>query len=392
MLPKSTDVLIVGAGPTGLALAIALQQASVDHILVDKLAEGQNTSRAAVIHAHTLEMLERLGVVNELTRRGLNLTRFTVRDRDRALLQLSFDKLPSKFAEMLMVSQHETEEVLTQRLLALGGTVQRNVTVVATESEGEHTKVTMSVGDAEHVHSARYVVGADGMHSVVRDQAGIGFEGKSYPESFVLADVFMDWSLGRDEVSLFFSPAGVLVVAPLPSGSFRIVATLEGAPERPNADDIQAILTARGPVNGAIKVREVVWSSRFRLHDRIATAYRKNGLLLMGDSAHVHSPAGGQGMNTGIVDSVVLGDLLAGVLKGTRPAADLDQYQQLRRPAATEVVHMAGRLTELATMRSATLRAIRNLAFRIADHLPPVKRRIELALSGLDRKKYAEVR
>ena len=123
----------------------------------------------------------------------------------------------------------------------------------------------------------------------------------------MLADVEMDWPLGRDEVSLFFSPAGLVVVAPLPGGTFRIVATLEGAPEHPDVADVQAIVDARGPAAVRAQVRSVVWGSRFRVHHRLAKAYRRGRLLLMGDAAHVHSPAGGQGMNTGLVDAVVLG-------------------------------------------------------------------------------------
>ena len=127
MLPDKTDVLIVGAGPTGLALAIALRQAGVDHLLVDKLAAGQNTSRAAVLHAHTLEMLEPLGVTDALVERGLKLTRFSIRDRDRALLGLSFDRLPSSHRYILMLPQDQTETVLTDRLTALGGAIHRNI-------------------------------------------------------------------------------------------------------------------------------------------------------------------------------------------------------------------------------------------------------------------------
>ena len=143
--------------------------------------------------------------------------------------------------------------------------------------------------------------------------------------------------LGRAEVSLFFSPAGVLVVAPLPDGTFRIVATLNDAPEKAGIKDIQALIDTRGPTTGHNRVEEVVWGSRFRIHHRVAKSYRKGRFLLMGDAAHVHSPAGGQGMNTGLVDAVVLGRLLADVVNGKRPEFALGSYEELRRPAATKV-------------------------------------------------------
>ncbi len=133
------------------------------------------------------------------------------------------------------------------------------------------------------------------------------FEGTAYGQSFVLADVRMEWPLGQTEVSLCFSPAGLVVVAPLPDGSFRIVATMDEAPETPSLADIQKLLDERGPQASRARIKHVVWSSRFRVHHRLASSYRDGRILLMGDAAHVHSPAGGQGMNTGLVDAVVLG-------------------------------------------------------------------------------------
>jgi 2-polyprenyl-6-methoxyphenol hydroxylase-like FAD-dependent oxidoreductase len=389
MLKTNTDVLIVGAGPTGTTLAIALQQAGVDHLLIDKLEEGQNTSRAAVIHAHTLEMLEELGVSSQLAARGLKLANFVIRDRNRPLVELRFDQLPSEYRYLLMIPQNETEKVLADRLKALGGSIHRGVTATAASQDAEGARVTLQSSDEETTVRARYVVGGDGMHSIVRKAAGIEFEGGAYGESFVLADVRMQWSLGASEVSLFFSPAGVVVVAPLPDGTFRIVATLDNAPEQPGIADIQALLDARGPTTGQNQVEEVVWSSRFRVHHRVAKSYRAGRFILMGDAAHVHSPAGGQGMNTGIVDAVVLGRLLAEVVKGKRPEGDLANYGEKRRPAATKVLGLAGMLTNMATLRSAPKRRLRNAVLSLINLLPPAKRRLQMNLSGLARKALA---
>jgi 2-polyprenyl-6-methoxyphenol hydroxylase-like FAD-dependent oxidoreductase len=389
MLPKETDVLIVGAGPTGLALAILLRQAGVRHVIVDKLAEGQGTSRAAVIHAHTLEMLHELGVADELCRRGLPLTKFTIRDRDRALLKLGFGDLPTSDPYLLMLPQDITERVLAARLAEVGGVLHRGVAATRVTPSDAAVEVALDTGDDEHTITARYVVGADGMRSVVREASGIAFEGSTYGESFVLADVRMHWPLGRDEVSLFFSPAGLVVVAPLPGGAFRIVATLDEAPERPDVADVQALVDARGPAALPGRVTEVIWSSRFRVHHRLAESYRSGRLLLMGDAAHVHSPAGGQGMNTGLVDAIVLGRLLADVVQGRRRDSSLDDYVRLRRPAASKVLALAGRLTGMATVRSARRRRMRNAVLRIANRLPFVRHRIELNLSGLSRRRLA---
>ncbi len=391
MLKNSTDVMIVGAGPTGTALAIALQQAGVDYLLIDKLEMGQNTSRAAVIHAHTLEMLEELGVSAELTKRGMRVENFAIRDRDRPLVQLRFDQLPSAYRYLLMIPQNETEKVFADRLEALGGSIHRGVTATAVTQDANGAQVTLQTPHGETSVKARYVVGGDGMHSIVRKAAGIEFEGGTYEESFVLADVRMQWSLGTSEVSLFFSPAGVVVVAPLPDGAFRIVATLDTAPEKPGIADIQGLLDARGPTMGINRVEEIVWSSRFRVHHRLAKSYRKGPFLLMGDAAHVHSPAGGQGMNTGIVDAVVLGRLLADVVEGRQPDKVLYSYGQVRRPAAAKVMEMAGMLTSMATLKSAPKRALRNGVLSLINLVPPAKKRLQMNLSGLARMDMAAI-
>jgi 2-polyprenyl-6-methoxyphenol hydroxylase-like FAD-dependent oxidoreductase len=392
MLPEKTKILIVGAGPTGLALAVTLQQAGVDHVLIDRLAAGLNTSRAAVIHAHTLETLEPLGVVEELERRGRQLQHFSVRDGNRALLRLTFDALPSRFNHILMIPQQETEAVLADRLARLGGRVHRGVSALSVRESGAGYEVRLATPEGESTVFADYVVGGDGMHSVVRESVGIGFEGDRYADSFVLADVTMNWKTDRDEVAFYLSPEGPVVVAPLPHGHFRVVATVANAPEKPDAALIETIMNTRGPKGQTIRVGEVFWSSRFRLHHRVASAYRKGNLFLMGDAAHVHSPAGGQGMNTGLVDAVILGRLLIGVIKGGRPPSDLDQYQALRRPAAEKVLALADRLTRVALIRGFWGKLLRSLVFGVLNLSAGFKRKVQLSLSGLDRSEFVEIR
>ena len=251
--------------------------------------------------------------------------------------------------------------------------------------------VTVVESGREKLISARYVVGGDGMNSLVRKSTGIEFDGAAYDASFVLADVRLDWPVGPTEVSLFFAPAGLVVVAPLPDGSYRIVATMDNAPEKPDVADIQALLDSRGPTQEKARVLGLTWSSRFRVHHRLVRAYRKDRLFLMGDAAHVHSPAGGQGMNTGIIDAVVLGQLLGDVVNGVRPEAELDLYETLRRPAAQEVLDLAGRMTDMALARNPVKRFVRNLALSLVNLSPFLKRRIALKLSGLSRAPLARL-
>lgn len=371
------DVLIVGAGPTGLALALALSARGVRALVVDRLAEGANTSRAAVVHARTLEVLEPLGVAATLVAKGLKAPRFTVRDRDRVLVPIGFDALPTRYPYALMISQAETEQVLLARFTAMGGKVMRPRQLVALAQEAACISATLDDGSRLRV---RYAVGADGMHSTVREQAGIAFTGGSYGESFLLADVRLDGQLPDDEVILYFSPAGMVVVAPLPGGMHRIVATVAEAPEQPDAACVQALLDARGPQRFRAVVQEVVWGSRFRVHHRIAEHYRVGRILLAGDAAHVHSPAGGQGMNAGILDAVRLAEALVDALAGD--ASALDRYGRERRPIAQQVVALADRLTRLATVRPGW-RMPRNLLLSTVSRLPFVRRDLAMRLSGL---------
>ena len=372
-----TDVLVIGAGPTGLTLAASLVKRGIATTVVDRQAAGANTSRAAVVNARTLEVLEGLDVARRLVKEGVQAPRFTIRDRARTLIPIDFSALPTEYPYSLMVPQSTTERLLLERLEELGGSVLRPKTLTAITQDPDGVTATFDDGD---VIRARYVVGADGMHSDVREQAGIGFEGGAYGESFVLADVRLDGDAPPDEVILFWAKEGMTVVAPLPDGIYRIVAPVADAPEEPSAQFVQHLLDTRVG-DGRMIVTELIWGSRFRIHHRVADTYRAGRLLLAGDAAHVHSPAGGQGMNLGIQDGVALSDALAAVLAG-EPDTVLDAYNAARRPIARAVVAMTDRLTRLATLPRA-LRPIRNVVLSLAGRVPFVRRALARQLSGL---------
>jgi 2-polyprenyl-6-methoxyphenol hydroxylase-like FAD-dependent oxidoreductase len=221
------------------------------------------------------------------------------------------------------------------------------------------------------------------MHSVVRDKTGIAFTGDTYAQSFVLADVHLDWPDVPNEVMLFFSAEGVTVVAPLPGGRHRIVATVDHAPEAPDLAHVQALLDERGPRAHPVAVKDLVWSSRFRVHHRLADHYRAGRLFLAGDAAHVHSPAGGQGMNTGIQDALNLAAKLTAALRDGASGTVLDEYEAERRPVAEEVVAFTHKMTRVATVSGGPLRGIRNTALRALDFVPAVHRTMAMNLSEL---------
>jgi 2-polyprenyl-6-methoxyphenol hydroxylase-like FAD-dependent oxidoreductase len=373
-----SDVLIVGAGPTGLALAAALRWRGIKTMVLDRESAGANTSRAAVIHARTLEVLDTIGVAHRLVAKGIRAQRFTIRDRDRILVPVQFDGLPTPYPFALMVSQAETERVLRERLIELGGAVQWNRRITGIEQDKDGTTATTADGE---VIRARYLVGADGMHSMVRQSVNVSFDGDRYDDSFSLADVRLSDEAPHDEVILYFSPAGLVVVAPLPGGMHRIVATMSDAPEIPDIAFVQSLLDVRGPKRSRIQVREVVGGSRFRVHHRLASSYRQGRILLAGDAAHVHSPAGGQGMNTGIQDGIALAGAIESALKRNDESA-LQAYETQRRPIAAQVVKMADRLTRLATVPR-FLRPVRNALLGLLAHMPAYRQELAWRLAGL---------
>jgi 2-polyprenyl-6-methoxyphenol hydroxylase-like FAD-dependent oxidoreductase len=372
-----TDVLVVGAGPTGLALATALATQRIETIVVDGLPAGANTSRAAAINARTLEVLEPLDISRRLVKAGLQLPLFTVRDHDRILIPIDFSGLPTAYPFTLSLPQSRTEGLLLERLTELGGTVSRPSTLVSIAQDDDGA--TARLDDGRSVR-ARFAVGADGMHSSIRQEAGIGFTGGAYTESFMLADVRLSGEAPDDQVVLFWARAGLTVVAPMPDDVYRIVAPMTDAPQTPSVELVQTLLDDRGLGVGRTVVTDLIWGSRFRIHHRVADSYRAGRLLLAGDAAHVHSPAGGQGMNLGIQDATALADALYQSLGGSDTA--LDAYGPTRRGVAQQVLALTGRLTTLATM-PAGIRPARNAAISLAAQVPAARRGLAMRLSGL---------
>jgi 2-polyprenyl-6-methoxyphenol hydroxylase-like FAD-dependent oxidoreductase len=380
---KVDQILIAGAGPSGLALAAELSRRGVNPLIIERQPAGANTSRACVVHARTLEVLEPLGVTRDLLAEGLKVPIFRIRDRDKPLLTVDFSNIPSLYQFTLMIPQNRVERILLEHLTALDRTVVRPCELVGFAASSSQVDAQVRINGSTQSVRAQWLIGCDGMHSKVREQSGIGFSGREYEASFVLADVSMEWPLSRDEVTLFYSPKGLVVVAPLPDERFRIVATVDEAPEVPSLDFIQAVLDARGPTNNPGRINDIAWSSRFHIHHRVAQNPRKGRVLLCGDAAHVHTPAGGQGMNTGIQDSISLAEALTNTLRDGDEAR-LDTWAARRHKVASDVVKLTDRMTRVATMKSPTGQALRNMAVAFAGHLPPVRAAIAETLSELD--------
>jgi 2-polyprenyl-6-methoxyphenol hydroxylase-like FAD-dependent oxidoreductase len=380
VLPNEAEVVVVGGGPTGLVLTAALRRAGHDVLTLDKQEEGANASRAAAIHAKTLEVLRELDVTDRLVAEGVVVPTFTFRDRDRILTRLDFSSLPTPYPFVLTLQQYRTEKILTERMHALGGQVMRPYSVAGVCIDDDGADVEVDGPDRREVVHARYVVGADGVSSVVRQSAKIDYAGGTYDQSFTLADARIDWPLRFDEVQNFFSPAGIVVSGPLPDDQRRVLATVDNAPEVIDVDFVQHILDERGPTGA--RVKELTWSSQFHVHHRIASTFRRGPIFLAGDAAHVHSPAGGQGMNLGIQDAVDLAHTLSASLNGAKHA-DLDGYEKRRRPIARATVIFTNFMTRASIVDNRPAQLVRNAVFSLIGVLPPARKQMVLHMSEL---------
>ncbi len=376
MLPTTTDVLVVGAGPTGLTAAVSLVARGREVTIVDNQDEGQNTSRASVVYPRTLEVLEPYGVAQRLASQGIHAQRFTIRDRDRVLMNVPFDWLPTAYPYTLLVSQAVTESVLLRRLHQLGGRVLRPYTLTRLDQDG--TGVTATFAGGQQLR-AGYVVGADGTHSTVRQQAGIGFDAGVAGASYSLADVHLSGSVPADEVAVFFAPEGQLVCVPFPDGSYKLVANVAEAPPEPQVGFLQELVDTRGPRADRPVIKDVIWGSRFLVQHGVADRFHAGRIALAGDAAHHNSPLGGQGMNAGIGDAVALGGALDASLEHGTPDP-LEAYTAARRPVAQQIVAITNRLTWLATM-DRQVRTLRNTVLALAN--PIASRRLARRLSML---------
>ncbi len=361
MQTQETDVLIIGAGPTGLALALELATRGVACRIVDKLAERSDKSRAFVVHARTLELLDRHGLADELVARGRTTLagEIVVEGHKRADIVLAdIGVEDTRFPFLLFLSQVETERVLERAFAATGGQVERPAELVALAQDGAGVRARLRRGDAEDEVTARWVVGCDGAHSFVRKAAGLSFAGAPYEQNFMLADVAIDWA-EPPRLRALLMRSGLMMMIPFPGDLYRLVCAGGPTTGDPTLADFQALFDEASPYAG--RLHDPAWLARFRLHHRGVAHYRVGRLFVAGDAAHIHSPAGGQGMNTGIQDAINLGWKLAMVVRGEAPEALLDSYDAERLPVGRRLLEVTDRMFGVLATSSRPLLALRNL-------------------------------
>lgn len=368
-------VLVVGAGPTGLTLAAQLQALGTDVRIIDRSDGPTRESRALAIQPRTLELLAGLGITDQLIERGNPAVRVEVHAGHRTVELPLFDigADDTAYPFLLFLSQAETEDVLDDHLARCGLTVERCRELIGLRTEPDHIVCTVRTGDGGiETIKADYVVGCDGARSAVRHHTGIAFTGRAYPQTFALADLDAD-GLEPGAAHAYLSDAGMLLFFPLVRPAAWRLLTMRPPPEQRSAHDddrspsqteLQALADAY--TSNAVRLHDPVWATWFRIHLRHASAYRSDRVFLAGDAAHVHSPAGAQGMNTGIQDAWNLGWKLALVTDGTAPPELLDTYQSERMPIGRDVLRLTDRAFRIATSAHPVVRfARRHIAPRL---------------------------
>jgi 2-polyprenyl-6-methoxyphenol hydroxylase-like FAD-dependent oxidoreductase len=351
------EVLVVGAGPTGLMAALLLRRQGIDVRIVDRNAQPTRESRAFAVSARTLELFASLGLADALLQRGVVDSGIGFHVSGEWIGGLDFDHAsapdtPYRF--ILMLPQTQTEAVLLEALDAAWLAVEREVEVtgLTPHPDGVRVEARDATGAATTLH-ARYVIGADGAHSIVRHALDLRFEGAPYAQNFLLGDVAVDWPLDHDRFRVFVHADRIGLYFPLDgTGMSRVMTTdLHANPDAhaaPNLTLAELQMAFAEATCLPVTLSRPEWLTRFRTHHRVVDRYRQGPVFVAGDAAHIHSPAGGQGMNTGLQDAANLAWKLAAVLRGGASDALLDSYGAERLPVAQEVLRFTDRIFSAA--------------------------------------------
>jgi len=382
-------ILIVGAGPVGLTLAVELTRFGLPVRIVDRAAARTDKSKALVLWSRSLELMDRTGETSAFLAAGMRSGGANILAEGRQLGRVSFTTEGTPYPFALMIPQSETERLLEEHLAASGVTVGRQVELIRFTPGADGVEAVLrGVDGSEETVQAPWMIGCDGAHSAVRHGLGMAFEGDTLPSQWVLADVHLKGlPTAPDELALFWHADGVLALFPISPGRYRMIADIgetgDGtARPDPTLEEVQGLLNRRG--QPGMVASDPIWLAGFRINERKVKSYSAGRVFLAGDAAHIHSPAGGQGMNTGMQDAFNLAWKLALVVQGKAAAEPLLESYSIERSAVGDtVLSNAGRMTAVATMRGSAKQTLRNLMASLMLHVPAIRRVMGRTLSEL---------
>ncbi len=386
------DVLIIGAGPVGLTLASDLRRRGISFRIIESAGQAVQQTKAVGVQARTLELLAKMGVANTAIERGLTTSLFSIYSEGKRLIRIDFKEhlRESPYPYVLLLPQNETEQVLTEYLQSQGAIIewQRELVQLKQDEQGVEAALRHPDGAVERVRVG-WLVGCDGAHSTVRHLLGLSFAGTSFEQSFAsfaVGNVRLTWDLSYDEIFAFLHRGNFIGYFPLADGRHRVV--IAYAPDKAptgevTLEEIQQSIDTCGP-QGA-RASEPAELTRFHVNQRRTEHYRSGRIFLAGDAAHIHSPIGAQGMNTGIQDALNLGWKLALVVKGQASARLLESYEAEREQVGEALLRGTDRTTHLALTRNPLLVALRDaLAPILFSSLPASAHRLAETLAELN--------
>ncbi|GAB4212168.1 MAG: FAD-dependent monooxygenase [Sandaracinaceae bacterium] len=382
---KNVDVLVVGAGPTGLTLACDILSRGLTVALIEAVAEPPTTTRAVAVHARTLELLGPLGVTQGLLERGKAVGGVTVWAGGEPIVKAELDELDSRFKHVLLVGQQELEALLATRLGEAGGTVERGVELLSFRQDGTGVTARVKRGETVDELRAAWLVGCDGASSKVRATLEIPFAGEGWDEDFAIADVKVTWDLRDDRVHAFLGESGIVACFPLMGDRFRIMAALpaeaRAKKDDPTLDDVQTLFAVNTTANA--RLSDPTWITRLRVRARQAARYRDDRVFLAGDAACTYGAIGSQGLNAGVQDALNLGWKLALVHRGQARGLLLDTYQEERYAAARAVLLGSEAATRIANVKGNVAKSARNELGRFLGSLEVMQNRVAKEVADL---------
>ncbi len=378
-------VLIIGAGPTGLLMACELARRELPFRIIDKKPERTLTANAVGIQTRTLELLDHLGVLHEFLKLGHECRAVQLHANGKDLARISFEHLDSLYHFILTLPQSETERLLNEHLEELKCEVERPIELTALKQEDQGFRCTLTSlesGESETL-VCDWLIACDGANSKVRELCQVPFPGEDLAEQFMVANSQMSTFLPTNEIHGFFNHGTFLFAIPFGSHSYRIGLNLHQSPRKFLIEkEVKELIQERS--QGDYDVNSVSWISPFWIHSKIVKQLRYGSLFLLGDAAHIHSPAGAQGMNTGLQDAYNLAWKLALVVQGRAKPELLDSYQAERYPIVSGIVKRAENFTRLALFENPFLQRLRNLLFKFLNSRPRFSQKFSMRLTQLN--------
>lgn len=366
-MAERIPVLIVGAGPSGLMMAACLHHHGIEYRLIEKRMETTQTSNALVMHPRTLEMLDDIGIIDPFIKQGQRIKYLSFNLGKENLAKISTVQIESFYNFMLSIPQNISETILDHHLNTINHPVERGLSLISIDQTQDAIIANLIDNDqkSQKIH-CEYLIACDGIHSTTRELCHMKFSGIDIPQQFILGDAHIPSDFPDDTFTIYFHQEGPLAIFPFKKGIARIIATIIDSDRDPKQPvsllELQKIIEKRS--DNLVTINDVNWTSSFWIHSKMLNNFRQGNIFFMGDAAHIHSPVGGQGMNTGMQDAYNLAWKLALKMKGKGKHNLLDSYDDERKPNAKALLANTEHITRMILIKSPLLQWIRRKALK----------------------------